>query len=78
MTPKGVRKMTPKEALQRFIDFVNSSKINQVSTFVFYGYEIDELQKFLKKHKRLQVFKATFDNYELAKKQDFRRLKNGE
>ena len=46
--------MTPKEQLQRFFDFVNSSKINQVNTLVFYGYEIEELQKFLKEHKRLQ------------------------
>lgn len=63
--------MTPKKPLQRFIDFVNSSKVSEVNTLVFYGYEIDELQKFLKKHKRLQEFKETFDNYELAKKQDF-------
>ena len=63
--------MTPKEALKRFNDFVVSSKINQVNTFVFYGYEIEELQKVLKEHKRLQKFKETFDNYELAKKQEF-------
>ena len=63
--------MTPKEALKRFMDFINYSKPSEVNTFVFYGYEIAELQKFLKEHKRLQAFKKTFDAYELAKKQDF-------
>lgn len=68
--------MTPKEPLQRFIDFVNSSKIDEVNTLVFYGYEIEELKKFLKEHKRLQEFKGTFDNYELAKKQGFIAFEN--
>lgn len=68
--------MTAKEPLQRFVDFVNSSKIDEVNTLVFYGYEIEELKKFLKEHKRLQEFKETFDNYELSKRQDFIAFEN--
>ncbi len=63
--------MTPKEALQVLFNNLDKARLKEVSRSDKYWYKYEEVSEAIDTLERLKKFKETFDNYELAKKQDF-------
>ena len=63
--------MTPKEALQVLFNNLDKARLKELSRSDKYWYKYEEVSEAINTLERLKKFKETFDNYELAKKQDF-------
>ena len=61
--------MTPKEALKNILDYVNLDEYDYETKGIRNAEML--LKQALNDLERLKKFKETFDNYELAKRQDF-------
>ncbi len=61
--------MTPKEALKNILDYVNLDEYDYETRGIRNAEML--LKQALNDLERLKKFKETFDNYELAKRQDF-------
>ena len=63
--------MTPKEALQVLFNNLDKARLKELSRSDKYWYKYEEVSEAINTLERLKKFKETFDNYELAKRQDF-------
>lgn len=66
--------MTPKEALKNILDYVNLDEYDYETKGIRNAEML--LNQALNDLERLKKFKETFDNYELAKRQDFIAFEN--
>ncbi len=66
--------MTPEEALKNILDYVNLDEYDYETKGIRNAEML--LKQALKDLERLIKFKETFDNYELAKRQDFIAFEN--
>lgn len=63
--------MTPKEALEVLFNNLDKARLKELSRSDKYWYKYEEVSEAINTLERLKKFKETFDNFELAKRQDF-------
>jgi len=63
--------MTPKEALEVLFNNLDKARLKELSRSDKYWYKYEEVSEAIDTLERLKKFKETFDNFELAKRQDF-------
>ena len=68
--------MTAKEALEILIDNLDQARLKELSSSYKYWTKYKEIREALNTLECLIKFKETFDNYELAKRQDFIAFEN--
>ena len=68
--------MTPKEALEVLVNNLDQARLKELTSSDKYWTKYEEVREAINVLERLKKFKETFDNYELAKRQDFIAFEN--